>query len=260
MQNRTFLVLFRPIFGEKLKTAHPKGNWVPKSWSRCRDSVWKNGWIFDFGRKISLNFGEDLFFFIFWRPPVFGLKKRLNFRFGPKSRPQFRWRPFFIFLRPPVFGRKKRLNFRAFREIPSQFSDKPCETDSRTMKIRVKVVCTFLTFSKKPPPPFSKSWLRACPYHYRKSVPYQRIEPVLSQKSVPYQRTIPFSKNWGVGYRTVLYCNPCRLGLQLWQKYKLNFFDWQRWKICAIFKISTENKCRSYIQVADLTYRNLFSL
>ena len=72
----------------------------------------------DFGRKISLNFGEDLLFF-FWRPPVFGLKKRLNFR--------------------------------AFREIPSQVSDKPCDSDSRTIKIRVKVVCTFLTLSKKPP-------------------------------------------------------------------------------------------------------------
>ena len=68
----------------------------------------------------------------------------------------------FFFGDHPVFERKKRLNFRAFREIPSQFSDKPCETDSRIMKIRVKVVCTFLTLSKKPPPPFSKSWLRAC--------------------------------------------------------------------------------------------------
>ena len=43
--------------------------------------------------------------------------------------------------------------FRGFREIPSQFSDKSCDSDSRTMKIRVKVVCTFLTLSKKPPPP-----------------------------------------------------------------------------------------------------------
>ena len=37
-----------------------------------------------------------------------------------------------------------RLNFRVFREISSQFSD-------TTMKIRVKVVCSFLTLSKKPP-------------------------------------------------------------------------------------------------------------
>ena len=99
--------------------------------------------------QFRLNFGEDFFFF--WRPLVFGLKNRLNFRFWPKNQTQFRRRPFF-FWRPPVFERKKRLNFRAFREIPSQFSDKPCETDSRTIKIRVKVVCTFLTLSKKPPP------------------------------------------------------------------------------------------------------------
>ena len=71
----------------------------------------------------------------------------------------------FFFWRFPVFERKKHLNFRAFRELPSQFSNKPCKTDSRTMKIRVEVVCTFLTLSKKPPPPpFSKSWLRACSY------------------------------------------------------------------------------------------------
>ena len=70
---------------------------------------------------------------------------------------------FFFLCRPPDFGRKKPLSFRPFGEISSQISDKPCETDSRTMKIRVKVVCTVLTVSKKPPP-FSKSWLRACLY------------------------------------------------------------------------------------------------
>ena len=120
MQNRTFLVLLRSIFGEKLKTAPPKE-------IGCRSCevhvVIRPEKASEF--PISV---EDLFFFIFWRPPV--------------------------------FGRKKRLNFRTFREIPSQFSDKPCDSDSR-MKIRVKVVCTFLTLSKKPPPPFSKSWLRA---------------------------------------------------------------------------------------------------
>ena len=55
---------------------------------------------------------------------------------------------FFFFWRTPDFGRKKPLNFRAFREISSQFSDKPSETDSSPMKIRVKVVCTLLTLSK----------------------------------------------------------------------------------------------------------------
>ena len=128
------------------------------------------------------------FFSFFWRPPVFGQKNRWNFRFWPKNQTQFRRRPFFFLLettcfwagkslefpilaeksdsisaklsfflfffffwRRPVFEWKKRLNFRAFREIPSRISDKPCETDSRIMKIRVKVLCTFLTLSKNPP-------------------------------------------------------------------------------------------------------------
>ena len=80
----------------------------------------------DFGRKISLNFeklgsisgrispptslnltilGEKslsisvktFFFFLFWRPPDFGQKKRLNFRFRAKNHSQFRCRPFFFF-------------------------------------------------------------------------------------------------------------------------------------------------------------------
>ena len=48
----------------------------------------KNVWISDFGRNISLNFGEDLFFFL-WRPPDIGRKKRSNFRFRPKNHSQF---------------------------------------------------------------------------------------------------------------------------------------------------------------------------
>ena len=100
----------------------PKGNWVPKLWSRCRESVWKSVWMCDFGRKIRFNFGEDLFFF-------------------------------FFFLETTCFWAEKTFELSAFREISSQFSDKPCETDSRTMKIRVKVVCTFLTLSTPPPPP-----------------------------------------------------------------------------------------------------------
>ena len=94
MQNRTFLVLLRPIFGEKLKTAPPKE-------IGCRSCeihvVIRPEKEFGFpilvSRKISLNFGEDLFFFLslfFWRPPVFGQNKRLNFRFWPKNQPQFR--------------------------------------------------------------------------------------------------------------------------------------------------------------------------
>ena len=101
-------------------------------------------------------------FFFFCRSPDFGRKKRSNFRFWQKISLNF-GEDLCFFWKSPVFGRKKRSNFRAFREIPSQFSNKPCDSDSRRMKIWIKVVCSFLTLSKKPPPPFSKSWLRACP-------------------------------------------------------------------------------------------------
>ena len=127
MQNRTFLVLLRPIFGEKLKTASPKE-------IGCRSC------------EVDV---------------VMRYKKKFEFRILAEKPVSISAKTFFFFRRSPVFGRKKRLNFRAFREVPSQFSDKPCDTDSRPMKIWVKVVCTFLTLLKKPPPPFSKSWLRA---------------------------------------------------------------------------------------------------
>ena len=57
-----------------------------------------------FGRKTTLNFGEDLFFFFFWRSPDFGRKNRSNFRFRPKIHSQFRWRQpnFWGFGPPPI--------------------------------------------------------------------------------------------------------------------------------------------------------------
>ena len=118
MQNRTFLVLFRPIFGEKLKTAPPKE-------IECRSC------------EVDV---------------VIRCEKAFEFPFLAEKSVSISVKTFFFSWRPSVFGLKKHLNFRAFREISSQFSDKPCEIDSRTMKIRVKVVCTFLTLSKKPPP------------------------------------------------------------------------------------------------------------
>ena len=120
MQNRTFLVLLRPIFIAKLKTPPPPKEIGCRSCEVHVVSRPKKGFEFPILAEKSVSISVKTFFF---------------------------WRPL-------VFGRKKRSNFRAFREISSQFSDKPCDSDSRTMKIRVKVVCTFLTLSKKPPPPF----------------------------------------------------------------------------------------------------------
>ena len=137
MQNRTILVVLRPIFCEKLKIAPP--HWKTAPPQTFGFPIWA---------KNSASISAKTFFF-FWIPPDFERKKPLNFGFRPKIQPQFRRRPFFFFFwRPPDFERKKPLNFRAFREISSQFSDKPCETDSRALKIRVKVVCTLLTLSK----------------------------------------------------------------------------------------------------------------
>ena len=116
MQNCTFLVLLRPNFGEKLKTAPPPKEIGCRS---CEVHV-----VIRSEKSVSISMKT---FFFFWRSPV--------------------------------FGQTKHLNFRAFREVLSQVSDKPCDSDSRRTKIiRVKVVCSFLTYSKKPP--FFKSWLR----------------------------------------------------------------------------------------------------
>ena len=59
------------------------------------------------GRKITLNFGEDLFFFFFWRSPIFGRKKTFEFR--PKNHSEFWRRPFFFFLEITYFWAEKNV-------------------------------------------------------------------------------------------------------------------------------------------------------
>ena len=86
---------------------------------RSPDFGRKNLWISDFGRKITLNFGEDLFFFFifffFWRSPDFGRKKPLNFGFRPKNHSEFWRRPFF-FLEITWFWAEKTFEFRISAE------------------------------------------------------------------------------------------------------------------------------------------------
>ena len=180
-----FFVLLRPIFCEKLKIAPPYENSPPS-----------NVWVCKIGRKISLNFGEDLFFLFFLETTWIWAEETFEFRISAEKSLSisvktffffffffgehlilggknlwisaenslsilvktffffFQWKSLsisvktFFFWRTPDFRRKKPSNFRAFREISSQFSDKPSETDSSSMKIRVKVVCTLLTLSK----------------------------------------------------------------------------------------------------------------
>ena len=142
MQNRTFLVLLRPIFCEKLKIALPHRKTAPlkrldfRIWLKDQSQFrWrpffffffgdhlnlgrKNVWISEFGRKISLNFGEDLFFF--WRPPDFGRKNvwiseisekfRLNFRTNCVKLNQEQWK----------FGSRSFALFSSFKIAPPLF-------------------------------------------------------------------------------------------------------------------------------------------
>ena len=104
---------------------------------------------------------KTFFFFFFFEITWFGAEKAFEFPILAKKSVSISVKTFF-FWRSPGFKLKKRFNFRVFREIPSQFSDKPCDSDSRTIEIQVKVVCSYLTLSKKKPHPFFKSWLRAC--------------------------------------------------------------------------------------------------
>ena len=53
--------------------------------------------MLDFGRKFTLNFGEDLFFFFFGDHLILGGKIGLNFGFRPKIHSEFWRRPFFFF-------------------------------------------------------------------------------------------------------------------------------------------------------------------
>ena len=114
MQNRTFLVLLRPICCEKLKIAPPPIGKQPPL--KRLD--------FRFGPKNQTQFRRRPFFF--WRPPDFGRKKLLNFEFRPKNQTQFRRRPFFFFfgdhlilggknLRISEHSEEFRLNFRTNR-------------------------------------------------------------------------------------------------------------------------------------------------
>ena len=122
----------------KLKITSPIGKQPPS-----------NVRIFELGQTSSLKIGEDLFFV---ETTWFWAKKSFEFEISAENSVSKSVKTFFFFFfffwRPSDFGRNKPLNFRGFREISSQVSCKPCETDSRAMKIRVKVVCTLLTLSK----------------------------------------------------------------------------------------------------------------
>ena len=145
MQNRTFLVLLRPIFGEKMKTA-------PLKEIGCRscevDVVIRPEKAFEFPilAEKSVSISVKIFFlFFFLAITCFWAEKAFE---SPKNQSQFRRRPFFLI--SPVLGLKKRLNFRLnWPKFRSQF-----------YLIQEQFSHSF----KKAPPPFFKPWLRACSF------------------------------------------------------------------------------------------------
>ena len=136
---------FEANFMWKMENSPPHSKTAPPPFENSTPS---NVWICEIGRNSSLNFGEDLYFFLeitwFWAEKTFEFRISAEKSLWILAKTFF----FFFFRRSPNFGRKKPLNFRAFRSISPQVSGKPSEIDSRSIKIRVKVVCTLLTLSK----------------------------------------------------------------------------------------------------------------
>ena len=122
---------------------------------------WKIVWISDSGRKLGLNFGEDLFFLeitCFWAEKLF------EFPILAENSDSVSVRTFFfgdhLFLSGKNFwtselSEKFRLNFRTNRVKLIQ----------EQWKFGSRSFALFSLFQKSPlPPPFSKPWLRACSY------------------------------------------------------------------------------------------------
>ena len=142
MQNRTFLVLLRPIFCEKLKIApHRKTapRIRPKNLSKFR---WRP-------------------FFFFLETTWYWAEKTFEFRISAEKSVSIRWRPFFLFFGDHLslggknlwiseLSEKFRLNFRTNRVKLIQ----------EQWKFGSRSIALFSLFQNSPP--FSKSWLRAC--------------------------------------------------------------------------------------------------
>ena len=100
----------------------------------------------DYGRKIRLNFGEDLFFF---ETTCFLAEKLSELPILAEKSDSISAKTFF-FLRPPVFGRKKRLNFPFFEKFRLNFRTNRVKLIQEQCQGRLHFSHSF----KKAPPPF----------------------------------------------------------------------------------------------------------
>ena len=140
MQNSTFLVLLRPIFAPKIKTAPPT-EFGSKSWEGF-PVIWTRIVVF-FGSGAHPKSVKT--FFLFWRSPDVGRQNSLNCG-----------EDLFFFL------------WRGGEHLI--LTEKPPQYNSRLMKIWVKFDYGWIKLQKKPPPPFAKSWLRDCYSMYNLSL------------------------------------------------------------------------------------------
>ena len=142
MQNRTFLVLLRPIFCEKLKTAPPK----EIGCRSCEVDV-----VILAEKSVSISV-KTFFFFFFWRPPVFGQRKRrLNFWFWPKSLTQFRWRFFFFFGDHLFLGAKNEWISELSKKFRLNFRTNRVKLIHEQWKFGSRSFALFSLFQKSPP-------------------------------------------------------------------------------------------------------------
>ena len=140
MQNRTFLVLLRPIFCKKLKIGPPLGKQPPLK--RLNFRIWQ---------KNLTKFRWRPFFF-FWRPPDFGRKNvwiselsekfRLNFRTNRVKLIQEQWK----------FGSRSIALFSLFQNSPPPpFPNPGYAPDYKLNNKQAVILVVTLSFTKKLP-------------------------------------------------------------------------------------------------------------
>ena len=125
MQNRTFLVLLRPIFCEKLKIASPKGKQPPLK--RLNFRIWPKN-------QSQFRWRPFFFFFFFWdhlilggknlRIPELSEKFRLNFRTNRVKPIQEQWK----------FGSRSFAHFSLFQNSPPPPFSKSCYGNTNKYK------------------------------------------------------------------------------------------------------------------------------
>ena len=124
MQNRTFLEVLRPSFAQKMKTAPPKG-FGCRSWEGVAVIRPEEPFEFPISAEKSVSILVKTFFFIFyfifWRSPVFGPKNRSNFRFRPKNSSQFWINRLNLIQEQWKFGSKSLTMVSLFQKSPPPF-------------------------------------------------------------------------------------------------------------------------------------------